>query len=220
MDPIWLTLAIFALTLIASIALAVVLKKVKRGSVGQAIYERGQLPLQIFIWVVGLSFAAELWGEWPVAMSAVRYAAFIIALLWVVPRVTGRYAELNPGLPQVESIGKVITLIAVAIGALALCGLFGVSLKGLLTIGGLGSLAIGLAGQQVFSNFFSGMVLHFTRPFQRGESIKAKNGIEGEVDSIGWYMTRLISPEGKAVFVPNSTFASTTIVNVSRGKRG
>jgi len=222
MKQLGLTLALILLTTLASIGLARLLAKAKakgRG-IGQAICERGQWPLQMFVWILGLSFAAELWGEWPVAMSALRYGAFIIALLWGVPRVTRRYADLHPDLPQVESIGKVITLIALAVGALALCGLFGVNLKALLTIGGLGSLAIGLAGQQVFSNFFSGMVLHFTRPFQKGESITAQNGIEGEVASIGWYMTRLTSREGKAVFVPNSTFASSTIVNISRDKKG
>lgn len=41
---------------------------------------------------------------------------------------------------------------------------FGMSLSGLLTFGGIGGLAVGMAGKDILSNFFSGIMLYFDRP--------------------------------------------------------
>ncbi|MDI8978017.1 mechanosensitive ion channel, partial [Salmonella enterica subsp. enterica serovar Lubbock] len=40
---------------------------------------------------------------------------------------------------------------------------FGMSLSGLLTFGGIGGIAVGMAGKDVLSNFFSGIMLYFDR---------------------------------------------------------
>lgn len=53
---------------------------------------------------------------------------------------------------------------------------FGMSLSGLLTFGGIGGLAVGMAGKDILSNFFSGIMLYFDRPFSIGDWIDLQNG--------------------------------------------
>ncbi len=50
---------------------------------------------------------------------------------------------------------------------------FGMSLSGLLTFGGIGGLAVGIAGKDILSNFFSGIMLYFDRPFSIGDWIRS-----------------------------------------------
>lgn len=66
------------------------------------------------------------------------------------------------------------------------------SLSGLLTFGGIGGIAVGMAGKDVLSNFFSGIMLYFDRPFSIGDWIRSPDrNIEGTVAEIGWRITRI-----------------------------
>ncbi len=69
---------------------------------------------------------------------------------------------------------------------------FGMSLSGLLTFGGIGGLAVGMAGKDILSNFFSGIMLYFDRPFSIGDWIRSPDrNIEGTVAEIGWRITKI-----------------------------
>ena len=50
---------------------------------------------------------------------------------------------------------------------------FGMSLSGLLTFGGIGGIAIGMAGKDILSNLFSGIMLYFDRPFKIGDWVSS-----------------------------------------------
>ncbi|XPE44480.1 hypothetical protein ACNKHV_11265 [Shigella flexneri] len=43
----------------------------------------------------------------------------------------------------------------------------------MLTFGGIGGLAVGMAGKDILSNFFSGIMLFFDRPFGIRYSIRS-----------------------------------------------
>jgi small conductance mechanosensitive channel len=75
-------------------------------------------------------------------------------------------------------------------------------------------LAIGLALQGNLSNFASGFLLVFFRPFKRGEFVTA-GGAEGTVEEIGIFTTTLTTPDNKKVVVPNSAITGGNITNFS-----
>lgn len=54
---------------------------------------------------------------------------------------------------------------------------FGMSLSGLLTFGGIGGIAVGMAGKDILSNFFSGIMLYFDRPFSIGDWVRSRIAI-------------------------------------------
>lgn len=93
---------------------------------------------------------------------------------------------------------------------------FGMSLSGLLTFGGIGGLAVGMAGKDILSNF-SGIMLYFDRPFSIGDWIRSPDrNIEGTVAEIGWRITKIKTFDNRPLYVPNSLFSSISVENPGR----
>lgn len=94
---------------------------------------------------------------------------------------------------------------------------FGMSLSGLLTFGGIGGIAVGMAGKDILSNFFSGIMLYFDRPFSIGDWVRSPDrNIEGTVSEIGWRMTKITTFDHRPLYVPNSLFSSISVENPGR----
>ncbi|AGE94475.1 mechanosensitive ion channel family protein [Citrobacter farmeri] len=94
---------------------------------------------------------------------------------------------------------------------------FGMSLSGLLTFGGIGGIAVGMAGKDILSNFFSGIMLYFDRPFSIGDWVRSPDrNIEGTVTEIGWRMTKITTFDHRPLYIPNSVFSSISVENPGR----
>ncbi len=94
---------------------------------------------------------------------------------------------------------------------------FGMSLSGLLTFGGIGGIAIGMAGKDILSNFFSGIMLFFDRPFNIGDWVSSPDRqIEGTVVEIGWRITKIMTFDHRPLYIPNSVFSSISVENPGR----
>ncbi|MEQ4925029.1 mechanosensitive ion channel family protein [Proteus hauseri] len=94
---------------------------------------------------------------------------------------------------------------------------FGMSLSGLMTFGGLGGIAIGMASKDVMSNLFSGVMLYFDRPFNIGDWVRSPDrNIEGTVVEIGWRITKIITFDHRPLYIPNSVFSSISVENPGR----
>ena len=81
-----------------------------------------------------------------------------------------------------------------------------------LAIVGAAGLAVGLALKDSLSNFSSGVMLVFFRPFQVGDQIDAA-GVGGVVESIGIFSTVLKTPDNRVITVPNSLIYAGAITN-------
>ena len=77
------------------------------------------------------------------------------------------------------------------------------------------SIVLGLALQETLGNFFSGMVMQASSPFQLGDWIQVgdANGPTGRVTDMTWRAVTLITGEGNAVQIPNGVVAKQQIVN-------
>lgn len=116
---------------------------------------------------------------------------------------------------------KIITRvlkITIFIGIVLLFGEhLGMSLSGLMTFGGIGGIALGFASKDVLSNFFSGIMLYFDRPFNIGDWINSPDRqIEGVVVEIGWRITKIMTFENRPLYIPNSLFSSISVENPGR----
>jgi small-conductance mechanosensitive channel len=97
----------------------------------------------------------------------------------------------------------------------------GVSLTAVWTTLGVGSVAIGLALQATLSNLFAGITILADRPVSTGDHITLPGlNVEGEVVRIGWRATELRTPSNEVAFVPNSTMASSVLMNYSLSGSG
>jgi small conductance mechanosensitive channel len=73
-------------------------------------------------------------------------------------------------------------------------------------------LAVGLALKDSLSNFSSGVMLVFFRPFKVGDQIDAA-GVSGVVESIGIFNVVLKTGDNRVINVPNSLIYGGTITN-------
>lgn len=87
----------------------------------------------------------------------------------------------------------------------------------LIAFGGISGLALAFASQEVISSFFGGMMIYITQPFRIGDWIVLpEKNIEGHVEEIGWYITKVRTLDKRPIYVPNAIFSKIVVVNPSR----
>lgn len=111
-------------------------------------------------------------------------------------------------------IGRLISLVILGVSALAVLGSFGASWTGLLTVLSAGTVAVGLAIQDILKNFVAGIFLLLERPFRVGDSIRVRD-IEGEVQGIDIRTTIVRSGEGSLIMIPNAIVFTEVLTNRS-----
>jgi len=77
------------------------------------------------------------------------------------------------------------------------------------------TMVLGLAFQGVLSNIFSGMSLHFTKSFNRGDWVSVGSH-EGVVVDTNWRETRLLDRHSNIIVLPNNVVAAEKITNFSQ----
>ena len=114
-------------------------------------------------------------------------------------------------------VSKLLSITIILIAALIVLDTLGVRIGALLALGGVGGLTIGFAARDVFANLFSGFMLHVTKPFSVGDWVhNLDSSMEGIVEHIGFYLTRIRGLDKRPFYVPNSQFASQITVNATR----
>jgi len=108
--------------------------------------------------------------------------------------------------------GNLAYVALVAMVVLTAVNTLGVPTTNFLAIVGAAGLAVGLALKDSLSNFSSGAMLVFFRPFRVGDTIKAA-GCEGTVESIGMFSTHVKTADNAVIVVPNSLIYAGTITN-------
>ena len=118
---------------------------------------------------------------------------------------------------SILALSKLFTILIVIVILILFNDITGLSLTTLLAFGGVGGLALAFASQEIISNFFGGLMVHITRPFVVNELIYfPSNNVEGFIEEIGWYQTRIRSLNKTAVYVPNALFTKALVINKSR----
>jgi small conductance mechanosensitive channel len=109
-------------------------------------------------------------------------------------------------------LGNLLYIVLLVFLALTVFQTLGVPTTSFLAIVGAAGLAIGLALKDSLSNFSSGVMLVFFRPFKVGDYIDA-GGVSGVVESVGIFNTIMKTPDNRIINVPNSLIYSGTITN-------
>lgn len=111
----------------------------------------------------------------------------------------------------VQSLARILILIAIIIAALSHLG---IETTTFVTIIGAAGLAIALALQGSLSNFASGILIAGFRPFKAGDYVEAA-GVAGVVKEIQIFSTVMTTPDNKRVVVPNAQVTGGAITNYS-----
>lgn len=133
----------------------------------------------------------------------------------VLLRVMGRRGVSQTFAVYLANILHAVLMVLVIITALGQLGIPTAQFAALIAAAGL---AIGLALQGNLSNFASGFLIVFFRPFKVGDYLAA-GGAEGSVEEIGIFTTVLNTLDNRKVVVPNSAITGGNITNFTTNPR-
>jgi small conductance mechanosensitive channel len=144
---------------------------------------------------------------------AFRFGPKVLVAILIL--VAGGYCARWIGVVFDRWLGKLhleppVRLLLVRVARLLVLGLFaimalqnlGVDLLPLIAGVSVAGAGIALAMQGVLGNLVAGLTIIFTRPFRVGEYV-AMVGVQGRVESIELFATRLSHPDRSVVVVPN-----------------
>lgn len=161
-------------------------------------------------------------------LSALLSALFIVAVAWLLLRVTdvlsawvkeeliergqvGATALVPPGRKFVKAIVVIIALVAILSN-------FGFNVAALLAGLGVGGIAVALAAQKTIENLFGGLILYADRPVRVGDFCRFGDKM-GTVEEIGIRSTRVRTLDHTVITVPNATFSNMELDNITARER-
>jgi small conductance mechanosensitive channel len=120
--------------------------------------------------------------------------------------------EFDPTLAKfLVSLAKIALVTFVIISAAAQLGIQTASFVAVI---GAAGLAIGFALQGSLANLAAGVMLIIFKPVKVGDYIEG-GGASGNVEAVGIFITTLLTPDNKVVYIPNSTLTGGNITNYS-----
>lgn len=111
-------------------------------------------------------------------------------------------------------LGAFLELALKALLIICVLGYVGFEITGLAALLASAGFALGLALQGSLSNFAGGVIILVMRPFQIGDYIESSS-YSGTVEKIELFYTHLLTPDNKAIMIPNGALSNSTIVNYS-----
>ncbi len=196
----------------------------------KAIYK----PLLFFLWLLLFSFILpEFIVQFHFAEGLLDYLPgfrellFVSMTFWFLMRYISNVEQstvhkiMQGHLTQDRTtVGALAQLMRIAVLILAiLLGMQALNLPiaTLLAAGGIGGLAISFAAKDTLANFLGGLMIFWDRPFSVGDWVRSPDrDIEGNVEYIGWRLTRIRTFELHPLYVPNGIFSSISVENPSR----
>lgn len=188
-------------------------------------------PIGILIWVVGISFAADIAAATAgknliiSLTSKLRSLTLLFTVSWFCIRFIKisekNFIALGDKSPldktTLNAVGQLLRLTVIISSILIGMQMFQLDITALVTFGGIGTAAIAFAAKDLLGNFFGGLMIYLDRPFNVGDWIRSPDkNIEGTVEEIGWRLTRIRTFDKRPLYVPNGTFSTISVENPSR----
>lgn len=223
-DLLFQDLAISLLTLIAALAIYFLLRlaltrlAVSRQSPGGVFLRRLSLPavflLAVFIMRQAALPVSDRFRQYLNAALIFLIIAFVIRLLDAM--LFAWYARQRKPYPLPDVLrGLILGVIYLIVLFVVLKNIVSINITPFLATSAILTMVLGLAFQGVLSNILSGMSLHFTKSFSRGDWVGV-GPHEGIVVDTNWRETRILDRQSNVVVIPNNIVASERIVNFSQ----
>jgi len=161
-------------------------------------------------------------------LSALLSALFIVAVAWLLLRVTdvlssvveGRLVERGEegAIALIPPGRKFVKAILVILAFVAILSNFGFNVAALLAGLGVGGIAVALAAQKTIENLFGGIILYTDRPVRVGDFCRFGDKM-GTIEEIGIRSTRIRTLDHTVISVPNATFSNMEIDNITARER-
>jgi MscS family membrane protein len=147
----------------------------------------------------------------------------ILVILWILSELIVRKinatvkTRVGKAILVTDIISKILQIIVVISGIYHIAVQFGFDSTQILTVFGIGSIAIALAGKDTIENFFGTVMITIEGPIRPQDWIIVDD-FEGTVEKIGLRSTRIRTFKDSVITVPNAKFITTPVNNM--GMRG
>ena len=197
-----------------------------------AVVKALQRPLAFLVLFIGLSLVLDIVRHHFelalfTALGPFRMLGVVLLFAWFLMRliregeeaIIAKYEDKGEAYDRatMDAITKLLQMFVIITATLVVLQTLGVSVSGVLALGGIGGLAIGFAAKDLLANFFGGLMLYLDRPFAVGDWIRSPDReIEGDVEQIGWRLTRIRTFDKRPLYIPNAIFTTIAVENPSR----
>ncbi|MSQ40869.1 MAG: mechanosensitive ion channel family protein [Dehalococcoidia bacterium] len=184
-------------------------------------------PLVLLILVQGVFLALTITSyldPWQAYIQRAWLTAVLVVLFYGLQRVASAlirwYGQEVAGrtgsrldeklLPLVR---RFVTALIYGLGALLILDNLGIKISPLLAGLGLGGIAVALAVQPTLSNLIAGAFVVADGSIGAGDFIELQGGPMGDVVEIGWRSTKIQTPQGNLVIIPNGKLVDSIVTN-------
>ncbi len=144
-----------------------------------------------------------------ILVRLVRFSALIFA-----KRAERTESKLDDQLvPFFKDLGIVFVVVTTTLVVLG--QVFRIDVAALVAGLGIGGLAIALAARETLENLFASFAIFLDHPFVVGDTVKIGT-TEGEVEKVGFRSTRIRTPDGSLITVPNRLMITQALENLSQ----
>ena len=151
------------------------------------------------------------------SISAILSAALTLLICLVVVRVLLKLTKkLLSGSKLDQRVQKYILsgirLLLYIVTALIVADCLHINMTSLVALLSVGSLGVTLAAEDILGNVAGGLVILSAHPFSIGDYVEV-GGVAGTVHEISLNHTKLVTPDGHLVMLPNKELASSQMTN-------
>lgn len=153
------------------------------------------------------------------ALGVFIVAQFIIRILstlfyWYKQNIAAKTETMvdDELIPLLDRTTKIIFYL---LAVLIVFDHFKIDIKGMITVLGVGSLAVALAAQETIANMIGGFIIMIDRPFRAGDWLKLPNDLICKVFHIGVRSSKFLTLENTLIIVPNAELIKSTIHNIT-----
>ena len=151
------------------------------------------------------------------ALPDLLVAALTMAIFYALWRVLARVISTVTSRAKLDRtaagfLHSVIKVVLFTIAIVTVLSQLGIDTASLLTSLGVAGLTIGFAAKDALSNVISGLFIFWDRPFVIGDLIEV-DGRYGKVETITMRSTRVVTPDGKMLAIPNATVVNGTVAS-------
>ena len=152
-------------------------------------------------------------------LSKILYTVLIAAICWLSIRIIEKFIKGVLGKSHLnERLSKLIVTVTKTvlyiIAFIIVADYLGVNMNSLVALLSVGSLGVTLAAEDILGNMAGGLIILSSHPFAIGDFIET-NGTSGTVKEMGLNHTRLCTPDGLLVLLPNKELANSKVINYS-----
>jgi MscS family membrane protein len=193
------------------------------------VYSLGK-PLVMLAFFIPLILAVQhsiyLYPQYQwIADSKILLSGYILVATWIIATFVDGFLKIyGVALAEktetelddriIDILKKIAKWIIWFIGLMYVFSTFNINITPLIAGAGILGIAIALAAQDLFSNFFGGAVIITDQPFKVGDRVLI-NDILGDVIHIGPRSTRIITLDSDIVTMPNNKIATSIVRNYS-----